>query len=594
MNYPKAEAAASVQRNITVFGGYHHKPVIHEGEWFDDCNLSTKEYPLLSQRDTRMQVSGIHLSTVGIAGGQQAAWVEGSGGLYYGGYFTGLNLDPTTEKQFLHMGSYLIIWPDRKYLNTAQLSDHGSIDCVTETDTSLLTAEFSLCMEDGEACTVSTAGTSEPDSPVNGMLWLDTSSLPHVIRQYSSSEELWTDIPTVFVKIAAAGIGTGFSAGDGITLSGITAGAAGSSLQEQTAALNGANILAAAENDYIIITGIIDQSFQQTSGIISVKREAPEMDFITEAQNRIWGCKYGLINGEPVNSLYCCELGNFRNWNLFEGISTDSWAASVGSDGPFTGSISLGGCPLFFKEKTIHKIYPSSSGAHQVITAEANGVQSGCHNSMQIIEETLYYRARNGIYAYTGALPRPVSEALGDIRCCKACAGALGNLYYLSLSDESGTGSSFVFDTERGVWHREAYSGAVSYAAVGNTLLWETSGGSLFFTGSDSFPGLTAEAEQSLSWSAESGTIGIEDPDHKYLRRFRLRCNPQAGSLTALSVQYDSSGVWEPLGTVQGPGLKSITLPLAARRCDHVKLKLAGTGRCTVYSIAFIYEEGSF
>lgn len=46
--------------------------------------------------------------------------------LYVGGIKTGLVL---TEglKQLVSMGAYLVIWPDKKYINTKDLTDFGSL-----------------------------------------------------------------------------------------------------------------------------------------------------------------------------------------------------------------------------------------------------------------------------------------------------------------------------------------------------------------------------------------------------------------------------------------------------------------------------------
>ena len=74
------------------------------------------------------------------------------------------------------------------------------------------------------------------------------------------------------------------------------------------------------------------------------------MDFVIESGNRLWGCRYGkALNGETVNEIYASKLGDFRNWYCFAGISTDSYTASVGTDGAFTGAVTYMGRPIFFK-----------------------------------------------------------------------------------------------------------------------------------------------------------------------------------------------------------------------------------------------------
>ena len=103
-------------------------------------------------------------------------------------------------------------------------------------------------------------------------------------------------------------------------------------------------------DDYIVVIGILDTT-QTISNSITIERRMPSMDFVTESENRLWGCRYGTANnGEVVNEIYSSKLGDFKNWNCFMGLSTDSYVASCGTDGQFTGAITHLGYPLFFKE----------------------------------------------------------------------------------------------------------------------------------------------------------------------------------------------------------------------------------------------------
>jgi len=58
-------------------------------------------------------------------------------------------------------------------------------------------------------------------------------------------------------------------------------------------------------------------------------------------------------------------------------------------------------------------------------------------------------------------------------------------------------------------------------------------------------------------------------------------------------LEYDSDGVWIPAGTVQMSRTGTATLPIRPRRCDHMRLRLSGTGNIRIYSIAKILEVGS-
>ena len=83
---------------------------------------------------------------------------------------------------------------------------------------------------------------------------------------------------------------------------------------------------------------------------LTIERKVPDMEYITECNNRLWGCS------KDGHEIYASKLGDVKNWNCFRGNSMDSWAATIGSDGKFTGAITFLGYPMFFKEDSLIKI----------------------------------------------------------------------------------------------------------------------------------------------------------------------------------------------------------------------------------------------
>ena len=328
------------------------------------------------------------------------------------------------------------------------------------------------------------------------------------------------------------------------------------------------------------------------SGNASIRRSVPDMDFVTQAQNRLWGCRYGLVNGQTVNEIYASALGDFKNWRQFLGVSTDSYAASVGTDGEWTGACTHLGYPLFFKEDHLHKVYVSSSGAHQIVDTACRGVQKGSGKSLAVVNETLFYKSPNGICAYDGALPVDVSAALGtETRYSEASAGAYDNKYYISMKHTSSGAALwelFCFDTAKGLWFREDSTHAIGFAGCGNELyMLEADGTVTAVNGTD------GTEEEALSWGAETGIIGYSTVEQKYVGRLNFRLSLPVGSRMSVWIEYDSSGRWESCGEVRGSGLSSFLLPIRPRRCDHFRLKLAGTGEVKIFSMSRVMEAGS-
>lgn len=317
--------------------------------------------------------------------------------------------------------------------------------------------------------------------------------------------------------------------------------------------------------------------------------DIPEMDFVIECKNRLWGCKYGVVNGQNINEIYACELGNFANWTEFEGISTDPYTASVGSDGPWTGAINYMGYPTFFKEDRIHRVAVSAIGAHEITETVCDGVQAGSHGSLQVVNGLLYYKTNTGIVVYQGGTaPTPISAQLGDVKYSGAVAGVLDRKYYVSMLSDSGSWHLFCYDSTRGLWMREDGTHAKYFATVGNELYMLNDRNEIW-----ALNGTTGEPEETVDWYAESGTLYYAYPDHKYVSRFDIRLDMEAGARIRVLIDYNSEGRWMRQGEIIMRGMNSKVIPVRPRRCDHCRIRLEGRGTAKIYSIARILEIGS-
>lgn len=582
MQFPTLTEQGQSREMISAFAGYDHNASIAANAFYDMKNMSSDGYPLLQSRKRRGMVRQME-KPQGILAKDAMAWADG-GKLYYNGAeITGLTL-ADGEKQMVSMGAYLLIWPDKKYLNTKNLTDFGSMEASYE---SAGTVTYLLCGADGTP--LSKVSSSKPEEPEGGDYWIDTSQTPHSLMVWSESSEMWTGVATVYTRIQAMGIGKPFAEGDGVEISGAAYGGDSAVVQAQFESLNGTKIIYAKDEDYIVVVGLIDLTYEQTTGSVTVKRAVPDMDYVCEAQNRIWGCKYGMADGKAVNELYCCKLGDFRNWRVYAGISTDAWAASVGSDGAWTGCANYLGYPTFFKENVIHRIAISAVGAHQVTETVGRGVQNGSFRSLCVVNEVLFYKSRAGVCAYDGSFPTAMGEAFGEVRYGSAVGGSFGGKYYLSMKDGAGVWHLFCYDAARGMWHREDNTHAMCFAAMDDDLYYIDADTKKLMC----VMGTQGTPEDAPDWMAESGVIGYEYPDKKYLSRYNIRLQIEDGGELRMYCMYDSDGKWEHAGTVRRKGTGTFTVPVIPRRCDHMKLRLEGKGVVRVFSIAKILELGS-
>ena len=620
--YPSVQAPRQSRVVTDRFFGLNEGEKCGEGEFEASGNLTSEEFPLLAVRARRGLVeSGAR--TGGMLRKGALAQIRGRT-LWYGGKATMLDsltepriteataapedpdqgdfwFDPAVrlcrryeggawleceypQKQLVSMGAYLCVFPDGAYFNTRDPADWGYM--AAEYRSGSGSVRYELCLEDGSAAPAPVCSDTPPTDPENGALWIDTSGTALSLHQYSAAQGSWVGIATACTKILFSTqneIGA-FSAGDGVTLS----GAAGS---EDAAGLNGAHVLREVgcregQGDYVVITGLIRAPFLQSEGEVVLRREVPPMDYVCEAQNRLWGCRYGFDGEKNVNELYCCALGDFKNWNRFQGISTDSWAASVGTDGPWTGCVNYLGHPTFFKEDRIHRIAVSPTGAHRVSDVPCRGVGKGSSRSLAMADEVLFYHARDGVCAYDGAQPVLISEKLRR-RFSQASGGTLGSRYYLS-GYSGGAWHLMTYDAVRRIWWEEDDTCALSFASGDGDLLLEDDGGRLW-----SLSGAQGALEEEVAWFARTGRMDYGAPDQKTVSRYDVRAAlPEGGSLR-LEIEYDSSGVWEDEGEIVTAGTGSFVFPVRPRRCDHLRLRLSGRGEARICSVARILEVGS-
>ena len=560
---------APAQQRVTVskFLGYDARPRTPLGAFARMENLQGGGYPTLSVRERRKAVAALDRPN-GLAAKDCLIWVDG-GTLYINGASVDLTLTDS-EKQLVSMGAYLLIWPDKKYVNTQDLSDRGSLENTSQTTG---TVTFSLCRSDGTDYGDYTTGAAAPGGPESGDLWLDTGS-GAALMQYDGV--MWQPVGDVAMKLSAANIGKGFSAGDGVTVSGCTG-----------AAVDGTWTLLQCSDNAIVIGAAAVIAGEQTTAV-TVRRYVPDMDYVVECGNRLWGCKYGIVDGRSVNAVYGSALGDFRNWNTFAGLSTDSYAADRGSDGVFTGAAAYLGTVLFFKEHSVERLYISAAGAHQITSLQCPGVKQGSSRSLAVADGVLYFHGQGGVYAFDGSMPRLVSAAFGEERYENAVGGAAEGQYWLS-AQRNGENHLLVYDTARQLWHRQDSLRVRQFAVSGGVLYGLTDQGVTAMTGGG------PDDEPDLDWYAETGELGLDTPEHKYLQRIELRLLPDSGAWVTAHVSYDEGRSWQYAGILRGGSrqIRAGLMTVRPVRCPQLRLRLTGRGACRIYSISAVYEKGS-
>lgn len=564
MRFPILRQGELFRESVDVFLGWNRGGRIGDGEFEAEENLSSDRFPLLTPRRPR-GVFANPKECGGLIAKDSLCYVDGSK-FVMDGYAVELGLE-NGPKQLVSMGAYVVIFPDKKYINTANLTDFGNLDAVLTTQGEVTYTPADL---DGSPMLPDYVQAEEPPDPENMSLWLDSSA--GVLRQWYAGAAMWSELAQSFVKIQAPGIGAPFRQYDGVTLAG------------GPEELMGSTVIWERDEDWILVPGLLDKSLSSDAPL-TVERRMPELDFVIECDNRLWGCRYGLSReGEPINELYASKQGDFRNWSCYMGLASDSYRVSLGADGPFTGATTHLGYPLFFRENCLHKVYGNLPANFRVQTTACRGVQQGSGSSLSIVGEVLYYLSQSGVCAYDGSLPVGISQSFGEERFTVGVGGGRGSKYYLSAKNARGEYRLLVYDSLRKLWHMED---------GGEIRCFCNCRGELYFLDGTGVIGTVAGEGPAVHWYAETGPMGTATPDRKYLSRLNLRLWLDQGSWVKVQVQYDSRPTWETAATLRGDGLRTFTLPMRVRRCDHLRLRLEGTGDMRLYSLVKTMEQGS-
>ena len=377
---------------------------------------------------------------------------------------------------------------------------------------------------------------------------------------------------------------SGFSEGDGIEVSGCNVMTENNKAAIITKVDTEKGILLFGEKGDEIFTMNAEtaESYEET-GTVTVKRAVPDFDFVMEQNNRLWGCK--------GNAIYACKLGDPLNWNYFQGVSIDSYAVEVGTDGDFTGCLPYSSHLLFFKENYVHKLYGNKPANYQIITANCLGVESGSHKSAVIVNDIAYYKSREGIMQYAGDLPSLMTYNFGAVRYDNAAAGTDGLKYYVSMrSKMDGKWYMFAYDIARQMWHLEDNTQASCFAFLKDRLLFvDVASNKILSTTCEAEP---VAADKKIEWMAVLGDYDEYKENKKVYSKIDMRLKMEEDTEITISISVDN-GEWERLSHIYASKKRAVSLPIIPRRCDKFKIKLEGKGYCKVESVSRTVREGT-
>lgn len=583
---------------IIEFKGLNRRTTVQEGEMSDMLNLSSDDYPVLTQRKPRgrMQLPSGAVRPIQVmpryGSIAMIATTSNGYGFFYDGELvsevTGLN----ESSRMVAINNRICFFPDKTSIDvTKEGLQSGTFKSL----------ETSLTLASDTTITMSTADARITLPSGHGFKYDDAVNIEGVLQFTPSGSSSVSERNITVSCIIEDIVNT--------------------------------NTLVLPANTFIEMIGEGATSVKLKSGS-KLSRNVPGLDHVIEWNNRLWGAN------SSDNTIYACKLGDPSNWNYYQGTSMDSYYAEQGTDGEWTGVAVYSSHLIFFKEDSMCRIYGTSPSNYQITNSEIFGVEKGSRQSVVTINDTVFYKSKIGIMAYSGAVPYCISDGF-NVEFKDVVAGTEKRKYYASIHVKAGGYELMVFDTEKGLWHKEDDIRFRSCATIGNRLYYVVYDDDLIAcsediacsewllcgngntTGSVGIvnPASPYETQDSIKWMAVFGPFDEYIEEHKIYSKLALRLlstsdtemlilgwteeddefelMTEEGEKLKIDRQAKvyisiNEGPWELVETYDPPKTKGDFIPIIPRRCDRYSIKVEGEGSCEIKTLTRRVRQGSF
>ena len=330
-----------------------------------------------------------------------------------------------------------------------------------------------------------------------------------------------------------------------------------------------------------------------------------DLDYIVQEGNRLFACS------SNKHEIYASKLGDPSCWKQFLGISTDSYAATVGSPGKFTGAAVFNNTPIFFKENCIHRVTGNTPASYNISYDYYDGIKDGCSNSVVRVGNYLIYYSKGGFVYYTGNQPERIDRVLGDKRYKRIFAGEKEGHYIAAVVDqESNENYLLDYDMDLNQWYKHKDNNPRTFwmINVSNDLYTfhkekcadYTSENNLLHTfieciGRNLNENTHETAEGDFEWYAESGWLIKENTNKKYITKMLFKMHLEPDADISISFKYDYNDEWEEVRTISNTDdyPKTEIISIIPQRCETMQYKIEGKGNVIIYSITYDISEGS-
>ncbi|MCR5703008.1 MAG: hypothetical protein K6G85_00180 [Eubacterium sp.] len=318
------------------------------------------------------------------------------------------------------------------------------------------------------------------------------------------------------------------------------------------------------------------------SHAIKIYKDMPDLDYITVSNNRLWGVS------NDKHEVYACKLGDPTNWHVFKGISSDSYTATIGSSGDFTGACTYNDCPVFFKDNRIITWYGTRPSNYQLDEIECDGIKEGCDKSIAYIDGNMFYVSPRGIMRYSGSFPTLVSKNLGDNKLFNAKAAGVNGRYFVSCKDQENVKHLYTYDISTGIIWENTTQEVDGLIAVNNNMYAVIDNQLVFLEGKNT-PELFEDYDVAdfgeEEWYLESGDIIQDIVNKAVVQRLFLSFELNKGAWVRVSIKYDNEKKWTKVVEKKSEQKQTFNIRVMPKRCEKIKLKFEGKGGFVLYQI---------
>lgn len=558
MKYKKLRRLGNSVIYQTRFSGINNLNGTPLGEWEEMHNMTSDSYPAVCNMPCRRYKS-LPIDMTGFMFKDDMLVYTVSDGIYIGDTKIDLELSDT-QKNLVSMGAYIVILPDWIVINT---EDMTNIDSLRVTITGGMLYEKNI-------------NQTSPTIDIRKLMYYETDSSNPALSLLNVGDRVALEYAYKNRAYSIRAYITAISDDEDFLPEGKTAiifDTTGDIYQSTRYFYTEQRDMTGGRT----VAKHMNVTLERSAEVQRLMIPKMDYDLVIEHNNRLWGCS------SENHEIYCSKLGDPFVWKEYNGISTDSYAVTVGSDGDFTGSAVYNDSILFFKENCVHSIYGTKPSNFTLSTIELRGVQKGSHNSICKSNGLLYYKAPEGIFVFNGSTSVRADARLGE-NIKEIAVGTANDQYIYMATDKR----IYVYDCVHDSWYTQgmlqglaqplqaySYAGAIYIAAQTDERRWLY----LMEGKNDSF----TQVDYITTFVLQTGELNRVGAIMRHISKLRFVIGADSNNRDIefhISASYDGAPyktIYTYDSTKAKPNAEIFTVPIIPMRCQRMKLRITGT-----------------